>query len=392
MKIERIEIYPLVAELNEPFGWSQRWTSTRATTAVKIIANDGTYGWGESGAAETMRSLAPLLIGEDATLPERAWQKIYAEIYQGHNYSGPGMNALSAFDMALWDIAGKVAGRPVSEMLGGGSRDRVPVYATGLYYLENDYPNRMAEEARGYVDAGFTGVKMKVGGKGFLDDVNRVYHVRDVIGEDIHLMFDANEGYDVKTAIDFGRRVADADISWFEEPCGSYDLDANIQVRNNVPMPTSGGESRQTRYEFSDLFAKHVFDIVQPDIVNVGGISEMFKVGHMANAYGVQFNPHFWGSGISLAATLHVAACLPSNPPSFTAEPYVNQTVMEFDRTPHPIRENLTEPIFDQVDSHIAVPTSPGLGIEVHDDVLKKYLQGDGPIVVDQAATTAWGR
>ena len=102
MKIERIEIYPLVAELDEPFGWSQRWTSARATTAVKIIADDGTYGWGESGGAESMRSLAPLLIGEDATLPERAWQKIYAEIYQGHNYSGPGMNALSAFDMALW--------------------------------------------------------------------------------------------------------------------------------------------------------------------------------------------------------------------------------------------------------------------------------------------------
>jgi D-galactarolactone cycloisomerase len=157
-------------------------------------------------------------------------------------------------------------------------------------------------------------------------------------------------------------------------------------------MPTSGGEGRKSRYEFSEVFAKHAFDIVQPDIVNVGGISEMFKVGHMANAYGVQFNPHFWGTGISLSATLHVAACLPSNPPSYVPEPYVNQTVMEFDRTPHPIRENLTDPIFDQVESHITVPTSPGLGIEVHDDVLNKYLQGSGPIVIDQPAKTAWGR
>ena len=392
MKIERIEIYPLVAELDEPFGWSQRWTNSRATTAVKIFAEDGTYGWGESGSAESMRTLAPLLIGEDATLPERAWQKIYKEIYQGHNFAGGGMVALSAFDMALWDIAGKVAGRPISEMLGGGSRDRIPVYATGLYYLENDYPNRMAEEARSYVEAGFTGMKMKVGGREFLDDVNRVYHIRDVIGEDIHLMYDANEGYDVKTAIEFGRRTADADISWFEEPCSSYDLDANIQVRQNVPMPTSGGESRKSRYEFSELLAQHAFDIIQPDIVNGGGISEMFKVGHMSNAYGVQFNPHFWGSGISLSATLHVAACLPSNPPSYVPEPYVNQTVMEFDRTPHPIRESLTDPIFDQVESHISVPTSPGLGIEVQPDVLDRYLQGGEPIVVDQAASTAWGR
>ncbi len=381
MKIERVEIYPLVAKLDAPFGWSQRWTDVRATTAVRIVADDGTYGWGESGGADAMRELAPILIGEDPERHEALWQKLYNASYQGHRFAGNNMLAISAFDMALWDISGKAAGKPVSELLGGGLRDRIPVYATGLYYMENDYPDGMAAEAAGYVEQGFTGMKMKIGGKPVAEDIERVYHIRETIGETTHLMVDANEAYKAATAIRVAYELSDAMLSWFEEPCGSYDDEANLRFRDEAPIPISGGESLKSRYEFAGRFAKRVFDIVQPDIVNVGGISEMFKVGHMANAYGVHFNPHFWGTGISLSATLHVAATLPSNPPSDYPEPYVNQTVMEFDRTPHPIRENLTDPIFDQQDSHIAVPTAPGLGVEVHEDVLRRFLAGEVIVV-----------
>ncbi len=382
MKIERIEIYPLEATLDEPFGWSQRWTSTRQTTAVKIVADDGTYGWGESGSPMAMEALSNELIGEDPTRTEYLWQKLFRVIYQSHGYGGPGMDAISAFDMALWDIAGKVAGKPVSEMLGGGGRDRIPVYATGLYYLKDDFPDKLTAEAVGYAEAGFTGMKLKVGGKTVKEDIERVRHLRNVLGPDIHLMMDANEGYDVKTAIYVGQALGDADLSWFEEPVGSLDDAGNQEVRRNVPMPISGGESLSTRYEFARRLADRTFDIIQPDIVHGGGISEMHKTANMANAFGVQFNPHFWGTGISLAATLHVCATLPSNPHSMAPQPYVNESVMEFDRTPHPIRENLTDPIFDQTDSHISVPTAPGLGVEVIESELKRFQTGAEKVVV----------
>jgi D-galactarolactone cycloisomerase len=382
LKIERIEIYPLEATLDEPFGWSQRWTSTRQTTAVKIVADDGTYGWGESGSPMAMEALSNELIGEDPTRTEYLWQKLFRVIYQSHGYGGPGMDAISAFDMALWDIAGKVAGKPVSEMLGGGGRDRIPVYATGLYYLKDDFPDKLTAEAVGYAEAGFTGMKLKVGGKTVKEDIERVRHLRNVLGPDIHLMMDANEGYDVKTAIYVGQALGDADLSWFEEPVGSLDDAGNQEVRRNVPMPISGGESLSTRYEFARRLADRTFDIIQPDIVHGGGISEMHKTANMANAFGVQFNPHFWGTGISLAATLHVCATLPSNPHSMAPQPYVNESVMEFDRTPHPIRENLTDPIFDQTDSHISVPTAPGLGVEVIESELKRFQTGAEKVVV----------
>jgi D-galactarolactone cycloisomerase len=382
LKIERIEIYPLEATLDEPFGWSQRWTSTRQTTAVKIVADDGTYGWGESGSPMAMEALSNHLIGEDPTRTEYLWQKLFRVIYQSHGYGGPAMDAISAFDMALWDIAGKAAGKPVSEMLGGGSRDRIPVYATGLYYLKDDFPDKLTAEAVGYAEAGFTGMKLKVGGKTVKEDIERVRHLRDVLGPDIHLMMDANEGYDVKTAIYVGQALADADLSWFEEPVGSLDDAGNQEVRRNVPMPISGGESLSTRYEFARRLADRTFDIIQPDIVHGGGVSEMVKTAGMANAFGIQFNPHFWGTGISLAATLHVCATLPSNPHSVAPQPYVNESVMEFDRTPHPIRENLTDPIFDQTDSHITVPTAPGLGVDVIPSELKRFQTGPEKVVV----------
>ncbi|MCH8223317.1 MAG: mandelate racemase/muconate lactonizing enzyme family protein [Chloroflexi bacterium] len=382
MKIERVEIHPLSADLAEPFGWSQRWTSTRQTTAVKITADDGTYGWGESGNPMAMEALAAQLLGEDPTRTEALWQKLFGIIYQSHSFAGPAMDAISAFDMACWDIAGKAAGKPVSELLGGGVRDRIPVYATGLYYLEDDFPEKLSEEALGYKAAGFKGMKLKVGGKAVDEDVRRVRHLREILGPEIHLMMDANEGYDVKTAIYVGQALAEANLSWFEEPVASYDDKGNLEVRRNVPMPISGGESLKTRHEFAGRLANRVFDIIQPDIAHAGGISEMHKIGHMANAFGVSFNPHFWGTGISLAATLHVAACLPSNPPSVAPQPYVNQSVMEFDRTPHPIRENLTDPIFDQENSEIAVPTAPGLGVDVIEDQIERFAVDGSKVVV----------
>lgn len=384
MNIDRVSVYSLEAELEKPFGWSQRWTRSRGMTVVRITASDGTSGWGECGSGTASRaaieSLAPLIIGEDALARERVWQTLFNASYQGHGFAGANLSAVSALDMALWDLAGRAANRPVSDLLGGGLRDSIAVYATGLYYGEGDFPDALINEAVGYAERGFSGMKMKVAGKPLSEDVERVFAVRQAIGGDLHLMVDANEGYNAATAIEFARRVADADLSWFEEPCASYDDSANLQVNAEAAMPISGGEGLRTRHEFADRLARRVFDIIQPDVVNVGGISELAVVGKMANAFGVLMNPHFWGTGISFAASLHVAACQPPTPHSVVSEPYVNELVLEFDQTPHPVRRDLT-PGFPVVDSRVTVPTGPGLGVEVDEAALKRHAVGRPAIV-----------
>jgi D-galactarolactone cycloisomerase len=379
MIMDRIDVYSVSAQLDTPFGWSQRWTDRRGMTVIRIATRDGIVGWGECGMGDAARAaveaLGKSLIGEDAGARERIWQKAADSMFQSHGFAGAGMSALSAVDTALWDIAGKAAGLPISRLLGGPVRDSVAVYATGLYYTEDDFPDALLAEALGYRERGFSGMKMKIAGKPVDEDVRRVLAVRKGIGGDLQLMVDANEGYNAATAIAVGNRIAPADIAWFEEPCPSYDDEANLRVNAEVPMPVSGGEGLRTRFEFAPRLARHVFDIIQPDIVNVGGVSELFRVGLMANAFGTLMNPHFWGTGISFAASLHVTGCLPLTPPSVAAAPYTSEPVLEFDQTPHPVREHLTPP-FSVTASRVAVPSGPGLGVEVDESALRRFCEG----------------
>ena len=386
MKIERIEIHPLVAKLDEPFGWSQRWTQERTTQAIRVVADNGAYGWGETGVEpDTLSEIGETLIGENPERIGAIWQSIVNTRYQGGGYAGPASNVASAIDMALHDLVGKARGLPVYELLGGKVRDRVCTYATGLYYVPSDLKDKtwsdFLEEAQGYADQGFSGMKMKIGGLTVRDDVNRVHALRRQVGDDIRIMVDANEAYDPMTALQVARQIADADVTWFEEPCSSRADADNLLVTDRSPVPTSGGESASTRRDVARLLTNRIFDIIQPEIANVGGISELKFSASMAEACNVRFVPHFWNTGISFAAILHTLATVAQSPPAHPKEPYVNEPVTEFDQTPHPIRESLTDPVFEQTDSHVAVPNQPGLGIEVNEDALNRFRQGE-PIVV----------
>lgn len=373
MKIAAIETFDLACPLEQPFGWSQGWLDQRSTTLVKVTTDDGLVGWGE-GAADGLIDglLAPLLIGQDPMDRAGLWERMFHALYNGNNAVGLAGSALSALDIALWDLAGKATGLPVCALLGGKVRDKVAVYATGLYYTEGEFPDRLLDEARGYVAAGFKGMKTKVGGLSIAEDVARVRALRDAIGPDIHLMVDANEAYNATTAIRLGQQLVDLDLVWFEEPVNAQDLDAYLEVKAALPMAIAGGENLRTRYEFKPYLTRRAYDIVQPDIMHCGGITEMQRICAMANACGIQVNPHVWGSPVMIAATLHLAATLPPCPPARNAQPYMQEPVMEFDRTPSAIRQELCAVPFDQEDSFVRVPTGPGLGIEVDDGVVER--------------------
>ena len=376
MLITNIEGFNLSSPLERPFGWSNGWISARVVGLLKIETDEGITGWGEGyvGArGDFVKQLfGDLLIGADPLNRNALWQGMFDRVYNGNNAGGFGGSAISAVDIALWDIAGKAAGQSVSDLLGGRIRDKVAVYATGLYYTEGEFPTRLLDEATMYVELGFKGMKTKIGGLPIAEDVQRVAAIRRAIGDDIRLMVDANQAYPASTAIRIGNELAAYDITWFEEPVNAKDVDAYLQVQAAVPMPVAGGENLRTRYEFKDFFARRAYDIAQPDVVNAGGITEMRNIAMTANSYGILVNPHVWGSPVMIAASLHLASTIPPCPSAYEPRPYEQEPVMEFDRTPSGIREGITVEPFDQQDGFITVPTGPGLGVEIDEDAVRR--------------------
>lgn len=371
MRITAIDAFDLECPLQRPFGWSQGWIDRRSVQLVRLTTDAGLVGWGEGSS--DVRSFAPFLLGADPLDRNGLWQECFHSLYNGNDFVGPGGDRLSAVDIALWDLAGKATGLPVCDLLGGKVRDTVTVYATGLYYTEGEFPDRLLDEARGYVDAGYTGMKTKVGGLSVEEDVRRVAALRQAIGDDVRLMVDANLAYSATTATRIGRLLADLDVFWFEEPINPRDIDGLLQVQAGVPMAIAGGENLRTRYDVRDYLTRRAYDILQPDVAHCGGITEMARIVAMANACGVLVCPHVWGSPVMIAASLHVASTMPSCPPARAPLPYQQEPVMEFDRTPSAIRQELCRQPFEAHDSVVGVPTAPGLGIDIDEEALERF-------------------
>ena len=376
MKITNIEIFQLVSDI-EPFGWSQGWTDKRFASIVKISTDEGITGWGEGGgtvsAAVIKDYFASVLMGQDPLNINRLWYRMWASLYNENSAGGFGGDAMAAVDIALWDIAGKASGKSLSEMLGGSLREKVAVYATGLYYRKDEFPRKLLDEARSYAEAGFKGMKTKIGGLSMKEDLKRIKAIREEIGNDIYLMVDANKAYNAATAIKMGNLLADLDISWFEEPVYSNDIEAYLLVKNGQPIPVAGGEILRNRFETRDFIARRALDIIQPDVNLASGITEFKNIAMMANTFGIKVNPHLWGPPIMTSATLSLASIIPPVSNSKRLQPYEQEPVVEFDLTPHPIRTELCTLVFKQKDGFVDVPEGPGLGVEVNEKALKKF-------------------
>lgn len=374
MKITNIRTHVLEAKLSQPFAYSRAWYATRMAMIIEIETNEGITGWGESYGpawmtAAVVRSVTPWLIGQDPLRTDHLWQEIYARL-RDHGQKGVVIQGLSGIDIALWDIKGKHFGVPVHRLMGGPLRTEVRAYATGLYRRETGDPSRyLAEEAAEYVAAGFAAVKLKVG-FGVEEDARMTHAVRGAIGPDVALMVDANHAYDAVAAIRLGRMIEALDIGWFEEPVQPEDLAGYREVKAALSIPIAGGECEFTRFGFRELLVSRAVDIVQPDTCAAGGLSECKKIADMATAFGVRYNPHVWGTGIAIAASLQLLAVVPPHtPPSLRP----TEPILEFDRTEHPLRQAvLTNPI-DHAGGIVRVPDGPGLGVEVDRDALARF-------------------
>jgi len=374
MIIKAIRTHILTAPLSQPFAYARAWYDTRTAMLVEIETDSGLVGWGECyGPARVnsavVKEIAPWLIGEDPLRTDHLWQSVYARL-RDHGQKGVVIQGLSGIDIALWDIKGKHFGVPAHRLLGGPLRSEVRAYATGLYRRKSGDPGKyLAEEAASYVAEGFGAVKLKVG-FGIEEDAAMACAVRAAIGRDVALMVDANHAYDAVAAIRLGRMIEELDIGWFEEPVLPEDIAGYRAVKAAITIPVAGGECEFTRFGFRDLLASRAIDIVQPDTCAAGGLSECKKIADMAEAFSVRYNPHVWGTGIAIAASLQLLAVLPSHTPTSLAPV---EPMLEFDRTEHPIRQSILVTPIEHIGGVVRVPEGPGLGIEVDRKALARF-------------------
>jgi D-galactarolactone cycloisomerase len=373
MKILKIEPVVVNQQLKKPFHFSQWEYQTRTICLVKITTEDGIFGWGEGyGPAGMVKAgiefFTPFIIGMDALDHEVVWQHMYLRSLD-YARRGVFLSALSAIDVALWDIKGKYMGRPVYQLLGGKKNEEIKPYATGLYFSQNrNLKSDLVEEALKYQEEGYLGIKMKVG-LGIEKDTEYVTAIRKAIGDEVDLMIDSNHAYSMKEAIQLCVSLKDLNIAWFEEPVSPELYENYSQLRDKTDIPIAGGECEYLRHGFLQLFQHRSVDIAQPDICAAGGITEVKKIAAMANTFGIEVIPHSWGTGIALHAAMHLIANLDPNP----GRMYQPAPWMELDRTENDLRDVLTGPPIVPENGMLGIPDMPGLGVEINEKALAKF-------------------
>jgi L-alanine-DL-glutamate epimerase-like enolase superfamily enzyme len=388
MKIADVRTITLSYRCDIPYMSAAGVQTARQAVLVEIEADNGLIGIGEAGSAGgplastqvvIEHELKPLLVGEDPLRIERLWQKMFQRSRQ-HGRRGILMHAISGIDIALWDLAGKVAMLPVYRLL-GAYRDTVEAYASGGFYQEGKDISAVAEEAAGYIAQGYRAMKMKVGRNpstqsnlremlaqhdqcvvSLDEDVARVEAVRKALGRDAKLMIDINCAWSPALAIQMGQAMEPYQLYWIEEPVATDDIRGSAEVARALGTAIAGYETEVGLYGFRELIAQRAVDIIQPDIAWAGGFTECRRIAAFAHAYNMMVAPHAFSSALTLIASLHLLASLP------------NGLIQEFDQNPNALRQELLkEPITTDGRGHIRLPDRPGLGVELDPATVERY-------------------
>jgi D-galactarolactone cycloisomerase len=373
--IECIRTYRLLHKLQEPFGFSQWYYDTRSALLIEIVDDSGAIGWGECyGPAEVTQSAvnsfyAPLLIGWDPLQNEAAWQHCWRASLDFAR-KGIMMSAISGLDMAMLDLKGKLLNVSASELMGGRLRNQLPCYATGMYFSKVPEPQLLEQilaEADSFITQGYQALKIKVG-KNIAFDKKLAAQMR-IRFPDIRLMADANHAYDLPEAIEVGRVLDENNYSWFEEPLSPELPFQYRQLSDKLDLPLATGECEQTRWGFQTLLASGGVQIAQPDLAYCGGPTEAIKIRSIASSLGINVVPHAWGTMLNLASATHFLASTYVEP----GRGEVSQPLLEIDRTPNPMRDEMYSVSLDISDGKVIVPTSPGLGVEPDRSAMESY-------------------
>ncbi len=377
MRIARAEArwlrFDIAAERQHKSDFGQ--VSTFDAAILRIETADGIVGWGEGknahGSAGAYAALVTLLneemlpkiIGRDPRDITPIWEELFNGVrahharHRGHVMPvmakrGHTVAAISAIDIALWDIFGKSVGLPVHRLLGGAKASHLPAYASGGWADEAG----IGAQLQGYVDAGgFKTVKMRVGAMDGTArrSADRVIAARKALGPHIDIAVDSHGTFTVAEARRFAHLVRDCDLAWFEEPVTAEDPQGIAELRASCSIPVSAGESLATRFEFRDLIAARAADILQPDIAFCGGITEAMRIAALSSTHNLRLAPHLWAGAPAFFAGMHVCAASPA------------AHILEFSLGANPMLFDLIEEELVARDGMIAIPDRPGLGITV---------------------------
>src|SRR5262252_2291061 len=380
MKITALETYFLSAPLPQPVRTSTSTIGQVSEVIVKLSTDAGLTGIGEAhgpflfrqgpeglrSVGEIVQRVTPLVVGRDPFNVERIWQDLFALTYTSvrgipplTRLQRPLVTAMSAIDIAVWDLMGKAIGRPVHALLGGALRERVPAYVTGFYYRDGERPDDLVREAAMYVDKGYRTLKVKVAGLAPEADAERVGVIRKAVGAGVALMLDANQGWDLPTAKRAARLFEPYDIFWLEDPMPWYDERGSLaRLKASTAIPIAAGETEYTPFGLRTMLAEDLVDYVIIDSTWAGGLTTWRKAAVVAEMYQVPMAAHH-------DPQIHVHA-VAASPTGFILESFAD-----------PTRDPLWFELFRErpaiVDGFMAVPDTPGLGLELRDETLEKY-------------------
>lgn len=352
--------------------------NTRYLTFCSVEADDGTTGWGEAitqfseatrATARIIEGLAEILIGADPMANVALWRKLHQQSWWYGYEGGPASFAISAIDIALWDLKGKLLGQPVVNLIGGAVRDKLPVIASTHAF--NESLEFEAERHGRYVhDEGYRGVKIGMGKRGearlgyeIPRDVEFVKLLRESIGPRALLIMDRGQSlvWTRAEAIERTRAFEQFGLYWIEEPLEPTDIEGFRSLRTHSSAMIGGGEREWNHRGFARVIDSGVIDIVGCDPGRTGGITGALKVIGLVEAADIWFNAHAWSSAVITAASLALSASTP------------RCLLFEMKPIENPMQHELVSQPFRQFDGWIEVPKSPGLGVEVDVAVLHKY-------------------
>jgi D-arabinonate dehydratase len=372
MKITSLRSATVAIPVKRPTAISTRQLNVREFVLVWLGTDDGSEGLGYTYAgtvggrvvqAAVDTVLRELVVGEDPRFIERLWERMFKQSLLVGRRGGM-LRAIAAIDLALWDVLGKVHSEPLYRLL-GAYRDEVPAYASGGYYRPDIDPLAEIEGELGrYVERGYSDFKIKVGGLSIEEDLRRVQRAREVIGPRARLALDANNAYnEVATAIRAARVFEPYDIWWFEEPTYPDSLPNSAKIAAAVSMPVATGEIEATRWGFRDIILSNAAQILQPDAVVLGGISEWLKVAHLAAAHDYPVAPH-WNANVHV----HLVAAVANG---LTIEFFdLDEDIYNFERLIDPEHRLVVK------QGMIRLPERPGLGVVLNPKRVDEFRIG----------------
>ena len=372
LSITKVETFQLDHRLRKAIGPSVAQSNVREALLVKISTDSGLVGWGETADVGGTHGiieehLKSVLLGKNPLEHRKLWRSMW-----GANF-GDG-RAVAACDLALHDLRGKALGLSIGDLYGGRQRDKVMGYAAAMNYTEGLRPeDQFPSEAADLVNQGFLGMKLRTGRDGHKRDLAVLEQVRAAVGPDIRLLTDGNGAFTLPQAVKFGRELERLDFYSFEEPLPQSPNYAGYdELTKSLDIAVAGGEVLDSRATARDHIVRRSFDIIQPDPSLCGGIAEVLFICDMAHQFRIQSLPHCWAGAIAIAATLHVNSLLP---PHFQGFAGGDEPMLEFDVAENPFRDEIVTKKFQQKNGYFDVPTGPGLGIEIDEDVIRKYAR-----------------